>query len=375
MVPILRRVVTSSEAREASTSTAMQRLRVVLFSLRSLTFNSETSRAVVLDTVFEPVFWVIDHFVRILGPAFVLLVIGLTTSVVVIWYSFVLPAILLYTTPWIVLHITTAHWLLINIVFHYFKAVFTSPGRAPQDSNSNLENVKSGKYSICKKCIQIKPPRSHHCSICKRCVLKMDHHCPWINNCVGHFNHQHFILFCIFMCLGTLYVTVSARNLFIMHFFHDWSRASINNGKNNSTLLHVSSRVKPAGSYRYKEESASKSEHRCILFVFMLCSSVTLALGILTGWHCRLISYGETSIEWHSNRDDAKRLRKKGLIFSNPYNFGVWNNWKMLLGLVNGRSWLCILLPSTHPPYGDGISWHPLPNDLKKSRQGKLHIV
>ena len=24
------------------------------------------------------------------------------------------------------------------------------------------------------------------------------------------------------MCLGTLYVTVSARNLFIMHFFHDW---------------------------------------------------------------------------------------------------------------------------------------------------------
>ena len=46
----------------------------------------------------------------------------------------------------------------------------------------------------------------------------------------------------------------------------------------------------------------------------MLCSSVTLALGILTGWHCRLISYGETSIEWHSNRDDAKRLRKKGLV-------------------------------------------------------------
>ena len=64
--------------------------------------------------------------------AFVLLVIGLTTSVVVIWYSFVLPAILLYTTPWIVLHIATAHWLLINIVFHYFKAVFTSPGRALQ---------------------------------------------------------------------------------------------------------------------------------------------------------------------------------------------------------------------------------------------------
>ena len=78
--------------------------------------------------------------------AFVLLVIGLTTSVVVIWYSFVLPAILLYTTPWIVLHITTAHWLLINIVFHYFKAVFTSPGRAPQVWPHNQDVVTHASH-------------------------------------------------------------------------------------------------------------------------------------------------------------------------------------------------------------------------------------
>lgn len=62
------------------------------------------------------------------------------------------------------------------------------------------------------------------------------------------------------------------------------------------------------------EGSGSQSEHRCVLFVFMLCSAVTLALGFLTGWHCRLISYGETSIEWHVNKDDAKRLRKQGLV-------------------------------------------------------------
>lgn len=24
-------------------------------------------------------------------------------------------------------------------------------------------------------------------------------------------------------------------------------------------------------------------------------------------------------------------------VFRNPYNFGVWNNWRMLLGLVDGR--------------------------------------
>ena len=46
----------------------MERLKVLLFSFRSLTFNSATSRAAVVDTIFEPVFWIIDHVVRILGP-------------------------------------------------------------------------------------------------------------------------------------------------------------------------------------------------------------------------------------------------------------------------------------------------------------------
>ena len=46
----------------------MERLKIMLFTLRSLTFNSATSRVAVVDTIFEPVFWIVDHFVRILGP-------------------------------------------------------------------------------------------------------------------------------------------------------------------------------------------------------------------------------------------------------------------------------------------------------------------
>lgn len=32
-------------------------------------------------------------------------------------------------------------------------------------------------------------------SVGGRCVMKMDHHCPWINTCVGHYNHGHFTAF------------------------------------------------------------------------------------------------------------------------------------------------------------------------------------
>mgnify|MGYP000931637513 FL=1 len=50
-----------------------------------------------------------------------------------------------------------------------------------------------------------KPERSHHCRTCGRCVSKMDHHCPWIVNCVGHQNHKSFLLFVIYLSLGSLY--------------------------------------------------------------------------------------------------------------------------------------------------------------------------
>ena len=58
---------------------------------------------------------------------------------------------------------------------------------------SLLEKVQA--CDLCPDCTLMRTPRSKHCAICNKCVERFDHHCPWINNCVGVGNHNAFLTF------------------------------------------------------------------------------------------------------------------------------------------------------------------------------------
>ncbi|XP_064176914.1 palmitoyltransferase ZDHHC16B [Anguilla rostrata] len=300
--------------------------------LRSLCFSETTNSDVVVDSLFEPVYWLVDHLTRWFGVVFVCLVVVLTSSVLIIVYSFVLPTVVsTYPAPWATWHLCFGHWNLVMIVFHYYKATTTSPGHPPK------VKCDTPSVSICKKCIIPKPPRTHHCSICNSCVLKMDHHCPWLNNCVGHFNHRYFFCFCLFMTMGCVYCSLSSRGMFVDAY------GAI------ETYYQT-----PPPPFTFKE----KVLHKSIIYLWVLTSSVAVALGGLTLWHAILITRGETSIERHINRKETQRLKQRGKVFRNPHHFGIFNNWKVFLVVEKRSHWLTrVLLPSGHDPYGDGMTW------------------
>lgn len=77
-----------------------------------------------------------------------------------------------------------------------------SPG-ACEEQEAMLPQTAAPRLRRCGYCLLQQPMRAKHCQACQRCVRKFDHHCPWIENCVGEQNHRWFLLY-LLVQLGAL---------------------------------------------------------------------------------------------------------------------------------------------------------------------------
>jgi len=233
------------------------------------------------------------------------------------------------------------NWITVLLIACYAMSILTHPGEIPSDdpkwdyastpSKGNIElkeKKRTGDRRHCKWCGKYKPDRCHHCRVCRICILKMDHHCPWIFNCVGFYNYKFFFLLIMYSAFACQFM-----------FFTMWTSV-------------------------YKAFWEQEDLMPMFLLVFGQTLAFFLAVLLTTFWgfHVWLLFMAMTTIEFceksmpKQKTEDEEAAALCGYDcrpnVESPYDLGVIGN----ICAVLGRNPLFWLLPVGAVP-GDGLTY------------------
>ncbi|XP_023028463.1 palmitoyltransferase ZDHHC3 [Leptinotarsa decemlineata] len=162
------------------------------------------------------------------------IICAILTWLLILYAEFVVMSVILIPNPYpiySVINMIIFQLCAFLAITSHFKTMFTDPGAVPK-GNATKEMIKQMGFREgqvifkCPKCCSIKPDRAHHCSVCQRCIRKMDHHCPWVNNCVGENNQKYFVLFTFYIATISLHSLFLAINQFLMCIRHEWKECT-----------------------------------------------------------------------------------------------------------------------------------------------------
>jgi len=230
----------------------------------------------------------------------------------------------------------------------WWKACRTDPGTVTSMNVGDLCKIYEWDDVIftnaqCKTCEIVKPARSKHCGLCNVCVARFDHHCIWLNNCVGVGNHKWFLSFlfwhlvlCLYgFSLGTvlIYNVIAEKDLQNAVFMDPLTRQ-----KHKATWTII-------GQYMLAMEGM-------IIFVSLLALVMGLVLFGFFLWHLNLVRIGTTTneqskwsyVKW-ALKQEGEQGKEELKKLVNPFNKGMIANFREVFCNIDVHR-----LPGRDPP-------------------------
>jgi palmitoyltransferase len=128
----------------------------------------------------------------------------------VLYFALIFP-VLEDLLKWTLTSIFVVCWIVLASVWNLL--VVTDP-RDPGvgGGSKSAADASLPECGICQCRVQLS---AKHCWECNKCVVKFDHHCPWLNTCVGATNYVYFFsaIWALLFLLGSLITGASAEAL------------------------------------------------------------------------------------------------------------------------------------------------------------------
>ena len=320
-----------------------------------------------------------DRTVRVAGPGYVLLGSVLIIGVCTVYFRVLLPLLFDLSSPRGVANSLTSVWLTFNILFNYWQCVRTRAGSPPDlfaepDAERGAAPLSVGPPAgslppgarWCRKCSNMKPVLSHHCSVCDCCVLKMDHHCPWVNNCVGLRNYRYFFNFMFYLWSGCLYAAVVSSPAVSgdpeLALLGRWMHRLAGGSEADWRLR--------SEQWRGRATAAGLQEDQlgAVTFSFILAFAVLIAISVLLGWHVYLVSTSQTTIEFYGNREARRAAAREGRGWVNEHDLGVRRNWQETFDERGSLWWIAFAMPRLAPHRGSGVVFATVASEERRKR-------
>eukprot|EP00826_Nyctotherus_ovalis_P064799 TRINITY_DN9512_c0_g1_i6.p1 TRINITY_DN9512_c0_g1~~TRINITY_DN9512_c0_g1_i6.p1 ORF type:complete len:369 (-),score=36.10 TRINITY_DN9512_c0_g1_i6:102-1208(-) len=190
-------------------------------------------------------------------------------------------------------HILFCCILMISSLASFLFLVSTDPGKITRNSIKLLQKKYPYdnflfKPTECPTCKLTKIARSKHCSLCNTCIERQDHHCIWINGCIGAKNYCYFLWFLAshaVMCIDIAFITsfVYVRIVEVYGLFSNYYYSEI-------TKRVMTPRPGLVLQYLIRN-------YPDLFFVLVLCGCMSIALPLFLMYHLSLLFQNQTSNE------------------------------------------------------------------------------